>query len=96
MRGKDVNIHGLPCRDLNVSRNAFVMFGLDHPSLAYEHPYRRRTFWRIVLPNPFSNLIDKCENCEAVNGEHHWYNVDGERSGCYHCRIVREGRLWEE
>ncbi len=72
------------------------MFLPDHPSLEYEHPYRRRTFWRIFFPNPFSSWVDKGEDCESVGAEHHWYNQDGERSACYHCKVVRDERLWEE
>ena len=69
---------------------------LDHPALEYPHPYRWRLVWRFLLPRPFCWWIDKGEDCELVGGEHHWYNVDGESSGCYHCKIVRAGRLWEE
>ena len=52
------------------------MFELDHPSLEYEHPYRRRTFWRVLLPRPFCWWVNKGEDCESVGAEHHWYNVD--------------------
>jgi len=72
------------------------MFTPDHPSLEYEHPYRRRTFWRVLLPRPFCSWVDKGEDCQSVAAEHHWYNQDGERSACYHCKVVRAGRLWEE
>jgi hypothetical protein len=35
------------------------------------------------------------DDCEAVDENHRWYNKDGKRSACYHCKVVREGRLWE-
>ena len=37
---------------------------------------------------------DKGDDCEKVGGEHWWYNQDGEHSACYHCKIVRVGKLW--
>ncbi len=72
------------------------MFTLDHPSLEYEHPYRWRTFLRVLLPRPLCWWVDKGEDCESVSSEHHWYNQNNERSACYHCKVVRAGRLWEE
>lgn len=69
---------------------------IDHPALRYPHPYRRRTFWRVLLPQPLCRLIDKGEDCQSVGADHDWYNIDGETSGCYHCKVVRPGRLWEE
>lgn len=71
------------------------MFGVDHPSVAYHHPYRRRTFWRILLPRPFCWWIGKGWDCEKVGAEHHWYSIDDRESACYHCKVVQEGRLWE-
>jgi hypothetical protein len=41
-------------------------------------------------------VADKGEDCEAVGGQHHWYNIDGSSSGCYHCNVIRQGRLWTE
>jgi hypothetical protein len=40
-------------------------------------------------------IARKGQDCEAVGGVHSWYNLDDIRSGCYHCEIVRQGRLWE-
>ena len=40
-------------------------------------------------------VADKGQDCEAAGGWHEWYNLDGENSGCYHCKVVRPGRLWE-
>jgi hypothetical protein len=35
-------------------------------------------------------------DCEAVGGDHEWYNVNGKESGCYHCGTTREGQLWRQ
>jgi len=64
----------------------------------HRHPYRWRTWIRAHLP---SFLIDlgiarKGHDCEAVGGWHHWYNIDNKSSGCYHCEVVRLGRLWND
>lgn len=63
----------------------------------FGHPYRWRTWLRTHLPWWIINLgvAEKAENCEAVGGKHGWYNLDGKSSGCYHCSVIREGRLWE-
>jgi hypothetical protein len=71
------------------------MFIADHPSVEYEHPYRWRTNLRLLLPRPFCWLIDKGSDCESVGADHYWYNQDDEKSACYHCEVVRAGRLWE-
>jgi hypothetical protein len=41
-------------------------------------------------------VAEKGEDCEKVGGQHHWYNQDGEKSACYHCKITRQGQLWRE
>ena len=60
-------------------------------------PYRWRTKIRRNLPWFLINLgiADKGRDCEAAGGHHQWYNQDGQYSACYHCKVVREGRLWE-
>jgi hypothetical protein len=60
------------------------------------HPYEWRTRLREHLPWFLINLgvAQKGDDCEAVGARHHWYNIDSQRSGCYHCRVTREGRLW--
>lgn len=60
-------------------------------------PYRWRTSLRRYLPWFLIDLgvAAKGEDCEAAGGSHGWYNIDGKRSGCYHCRVVRSGRLWQ-
>ena len=60
------------------------------------HPYRFRTWIRGYLPWWLINLgvANKREDCEKAGGEHWWYNQDNENSACYHCRVVRRGRLW--
>ena len=40
-------------------------------------------------------MADKGRDCEASGGSHAWYNIDDENSGCYHCKTIRAGRLWE-
>ena len=61
------------------------------------HPHRWRTWWRCRLPHWLVDrgLARKGRDCESVGGWHRWYNRDGESSGCYHCEVVRAGRLWE-
>jgi hypothetical protein len=34
------------------------------------------------------------EDCEKIGQKHKWFNLDGIRSACYNCRVVREGQLW--
>jgi hypothetical protein len=41
-------------------------------------------------------IARKGRGCEAVGGWHHWYNIDDESSGCYHCEVVRPGQLWND
>jgi hypothetical protein len=62
-----------------------------------DHPYRWRTWIRCRLPYFLIDLgvANKAEDCEAAGAAHHWYNIDGQSSGCYHCQVVRPGRLWE-
>ena len=61
------------------------------------HPYAWRTWLRKRLPWWLIDLgaADKGKDCEAAGAQHHWYNIDNSRSGCYHCKVEREGRLWE-
>jgi hypothetical protein len=56
-----------------------------HPSHATASAARRDT---ITL-----GIARKGRDCEAVGGWHHWFNIDDKSSGCYHCEIVRPGRL---
>jgi hypothetical protein len=64
------------------------------PWLDYGHPYRWRTRLRVLLPRPVCWWVDKGKDCESVGAEHHWYNQDDDNSACYHCKVVRAGRLW--
>jgi hypothetical protein len=57
-------------------------------------PYRRRTWLRQYLPFWALGLSPKGTDCAAAGGAHQWYNQDGKRSACYHCRVVVEGRKW--
>jgi hypothetical protein len=61
-------------------------------------PYRKRTWWRSHLPWFLIDLgvAAKGKDCEAADGHHEWYNVDGKTSGCYHCEVTRSGQLWKK
>jgi|SRR6185369_14067314 hypothetical protein len=66
------------------------------PVVAQRHPFEWRTrlrrrlpWWLIAL-----GVADKGDDCERVGAPHAWYNIDGHSSGCYHCTVVRAGRLW--
>jgi len=61
-------------------------------------PYRWRTWLRTHLPWFLINfgIASKGKDCEAAGGRHEWYNNDGESSGCYHCKIIRRGELWDQ
>ena len=61
-----------------------------------DHPYRIRTWFRSHMPGPLSSLFPKGEDCESKGGWHRWYNQDGAHSGCYHCTVVAEGKLWRQ
>ena len=67
----------------------------EHAKLK-QHPYAWRTWLRGRLPWFLINLgiASKGRDCEAVRAWHHWYSIDDKLSGCYHCRVVREGQLW--
>ncbi|MFK8046400.1 MAG: hypothetical protein AB8B72_12965 [Crocinitomicaceae bacterium] len=58
------------------------------------HPYKRRTWFRSRLPWFITKLgiAAKGNDCEIVQAEHHWYNIDGKTNGCYHCEKVQERR----
>jgi hypothetical protein len=60
-------------------------------------PYRWRTALRRRLPWFLIDLgvAPKGRDCEKAGGRHEWYNHDDVDSACYHCRVVRPGRLWE-
>lgn len=64
-------------------------------SIFSTEPYRRRTWLRQRLPFFLMDLASKGQDCEAVGGHHEWYNTDGLRSACYHCRVTAHGKAWE-
>ncbi len=33
-------------------------------------------------------------DCEAIGEAHSWHNLDGNRSACYHCKVIQDGQLW--
>ena len=37
---------------------------------------------------------DEPDDCEAIGEAHRWHNLDGNRSACYHCKVIRDGQLW--
>jgi hypothetical protein len=61
------------------------------------HPYAWRPWFRQRLPWFLIDLgfANRGRDCENVGAEHRWHNIDGGTSGCYHCHVEREGRLWE-
>ena len=38
----------------------------------------------------------RIESCETFGFHHVWHNIDNLTSGFYNCKVVREGRLWEQ
>jgi hypothetical protein len=65
-------------------------------------PYRWRTKLRVILPPHFCGLClhrlflypRDGDDCERRGGLHEWFNLDDENSRCFHCGIVRPGKLW--
>lgn len=51
------------------------------------HPYEFRKKVRSILPWFLIDMgiASKGENCENVNAEHSYYNIDGKTNGCYYC-----------
>jgi hypothetical protein len=41
-------------------------------------------------------IASKAEDCELVGAEHHWFNIDHENRGSYHCDVGRAGRPWKK
>jgi len=60
----------------------------------WKGPYRWRTSARELAPWFMNAWFPRGKDCEAVGSYHDWYNIDNETSGCYHCRIIRDGQLW--
>jgi hypothetical protein len=60
----------------------------------WDHRYSWRTNLRCALPEPLCWWVPKGEDCERVGAKYVWYNQDNVYSACYHCKIVREGKLW--
>ena len=61
-------------------------------------PFRIRTFLRSHLPWFVidTGIVDKGDDCEKTGGEHEWYNKDNEHSACYHCDVIKQGKLWQQ
>ncbi len=62
------------------------------------HPYAFRTWIRQYLPWFLINLgiARKKEDCEKVGAKHFWYCMDEKNSACYHCKVVKPGKLWNK
>jgi Domain of unknown function (DUF4288) len=39
---------------------------------------------------------EKPDDCETTGETHRWHNLDDKRSSCYHCKVIREGNLWQD
>jgi len=39
---------------------------------------------------------DVMDDCQKHRLKHRWYNKDNKNSGCYNCRVVKEGQLWKQ
>ncbi len=55
------------------------------------HPYERRLRLRLRLPWFLIRLgiARKGKDCDIVNAEHKWYNIDNDYFGCYYCRQIK-------
>jgi hypothetical protein len=67
---------------------------ISDTKFGWTKPYRWRTNLRAVLPWFMNGWFHKGEDCERVGSHHDWYKIDGMRSGCYHCDVIRDGELW--
>ena len=38
----------------------------------------------------------KPDSCDKIGWNHVWYNIDGNRSGCYNCNKTSKKKLWNE
>lgn len=57
-----------------------------------------RTWLRQYLPwFPLNmGVAKKGEDCKKIGGEHEWYNIDNNKSDCYHCKVVKNGMSWKD
>ena len=56
-------------------------------------------FGTIIGPERFLDAFwdaSRIEDCEALGLHHVWHNRDNKTSGCYNCRKIELGRLWED
>ncbi|WP_233131513.1 hypothetical protein [Tenacibaculum holothuriorum] len=62
------------------------------------HPYYIRLWLRQRLPWFLINLGigEKGIDCFSVGAAHKWYNIDGNKSGCYYCKQISEEINWNE
>ncbi len=53
----------------------------------------------IIEPDQFLEYYwcaSEIKSCDMLGFKHVWYNINNLTSGCYNCKVVREGRLWEQ
>jgi hypothetical protein len=52
----------------------------------------------IIDPGQFLEqhwCASRIESCDTLGFQHVWHNIDNLTSGCYNCKVVREGQLWK-
>ena len=62
-----------------------------------DHPHAFRTWLRGRLPWFLIDLgvAGFGEDCDKLNAQHCWCNLDDARSQCMFCGSQREGQLWD-
>ena len=53
----------------------------------------------IIDPDQFLEqhwCASRIESCDTLGFQHVWHNIDNLTSGCYNCKVVREGQLWRQ
>jgi hypothetical protein len=96
--GSEGNRVGYPRESNRIQPHDIVVSGEIIMRYDKGHPAAFRTWVRQYLP---WFLIDKgvagkIRDCGELGAEHRWYNIDRARSGCYHCKVVREEQLWDQ
>jgi hypothetical protein len=53
----------------------------------------------IIEPDKFLEQhwhVSKIDSCHTFGFKHAWYNIDHTTSGCYNCKQVTKGQLWQQ